>query len=53
MSKNKKEMHLHIDFGFSTDAFVYWMNNVKFSKGKKVARLIEVPKVLSKKTILF
>lgn len=38
---------------YRTDAFVYWLNNVRFTKGKKVARLIEVPKTLPKKTIRF
>lgn len=38
---------------YRTDAFVYWLNNVRFTKGKKVARLIEVPKTLPKKAIRF
>ncbi|MCL1696619.1 MULTISPECIES: hypothetical protein [unclassified Lysinibacillus] len=38
---------------YRTDAFVYWLNKVRFNKGKNVARLIEVPKTLSKKTIWF
>lgn len=45
----------NIDYGVSyrTDAFIYWLNNVKFNKGKNIARLIEDPKSLPKKTIRF
>ncbi|PKG22871.1 hypothetical protein [Niallia nealsonii] len=38
---------------FNAEAFVYWMNNRKFKKGKKVARLIESPNKPPKKTIRF
>lgn len=38
---------------FSGEAFVYWLNSVKFNKGKQVARLIEAPNKPSKKTIRF
>ena len=38
---------------YRTDAFIYWLNKVKFNKGKNVARLIEVPKIPPKKTIRF
>jgi hypothetical protein len=38
---------------FNADAFVYWLNHVRFKKGKRVARLIKVPNRLPKKTIRF
>ena len=38
---------------YRTDAFVYWLNKVRFNKGKNVARLLEVPKTPPKKTIWF
>ncbi|WP_273126790.1 hypothetical protein [Bacillus weihaiensis] len=38
---------------FNAEAFVYWLNNVRFNKGKKVARLIEIPNKTPKKTIRF
>jgi hypothetical protein len=38
---------------YRTDAFIYWLNKVKFNKGKNVARLIEVPKAVPKKAIRF
>ena len=38
---------------FNTEAFVFWLNNVKFKKGKKVAKLIETPNKLAKKKISF
>ena len=38
---------------YRTDAFIYWLNKVKFKKGKNVARLIEVPRTSPKKTIWF
>ncbi|ODG93363.1 MULTISPECIES: hypothetical protein [Bacillaceae] len=43
------------EFGLSynEDAFIYWLNNVRFNKGKKVAVLIKNPKFLPKKTISF
>ncbi|MED3625199.1 hypothetical protein [Neobacillus thermocopriae] len=34
---------------YGTDAFIYWLNKVRFTKGKSVARVIEVPKVPPKK----
>ncbi|MGE7981928.1 hypothetical protein [Solibacillus sp. NPDC093137] len=45
----------HINYGVSyrTDAFIYWLNNIKFKKGKIVARLIETPKTQPKKAIRF
>ena len=45
----------NVTYGVSyrTDAFIYWLNKVKFNKGKNVARLIEVPKIPPKKTIRF
>ena len=45
----------NVTYGVSyrTDAFIYWLNKVKFNKGKNVARLIEVPKTPPKKTIKF
>jgi len=43
------------EFGLSydEDAFIYWLNNVRFNKGKKVAVQIKNPKFLPKKTISF
>jgi hypothetical protein len=38
---------------YRTDAFVYWLNKVRFNKGKSVARLIENPNLPPKKTIRF
>ncbi|WP_430510872.1 hypothetical protein [Gottfriedia solisilvae] len=38
---------------FNEEAFIYWLNNVRFKKGKEVAYLINDPKVLPKKTIKF
>ena len=45
----------NVTYGVSyrTDAFIYWLNKMKFNKGKNVARLIEVPKTPPKKTIRF
>ncbi|WP_338472674.1 hypothetical protein R4Z10_08055 [Niallia sp. XMNu-256] len=34
---------------FNAEAFVFWLNNVRFNKGKKVAKLIETPNKLVKK----
>lgn len=38
---------------FNAEAFAYWLNNVRFNKGKRVARLIEVPDKPPKKIIGF
>ncbi|MGE7183218.1 hypothetical protein ACQKKK_04265 [Peribacillus sp. NPDC006672] len=38
---------------FNGKAFVYWLNNVRFNKDKKVAKLIETPNKLPKKKIRF
>ena len=38
---------------FNADAFVYWLNNIRFNKGKQVARLIEFPNKPPKKTICY
>lgn len=38
---------------FSVDAFVHWLNNVRYKNGKRVARLIEIPNKPPKKTIGF
>ena len=38
---------------YRTDAFIFWLNKVKFKKGKNVARLLEAPKTPPKKTIWF
>ncbi|MBP0723851.1 hypothetical protein J5Y03_01475 [Bacillus sp. RG28] len=38
---------------FNEEAFIYWLNNVRFNKGKNVASLIKDSKVLPKKTINF
>jgi hypothetical protein len=38
---------------FNAEAFVYWLNNVRFKKGIQVARLIEKPLKLPKKKISF
>jgi len=50
------EIHYQDDEGnpvygvsYGTEAFVYWLNNVRFTKRKKVARLIAVPKTPFKK----
>lgn len=45
----------NVTYGVSyrTDAFVYWLNKVRFNKSKNVARLIEIPKTPPKKTIIF
>ena len=51
----KEEEDGNVIYGVSyrTDALIYWLNNVRFTKGKKVARLIEVPKTPPKKAIRF
>lgn len=38
---------------FNADAFVYWLNNVRFSKGKHVAKLIEKSYKTPKKVLNF
>jgi hypothetical protein len=38
---------------FDAEAFVYWLNNVRFKKGKRVAKLIETPNKSPKKKIGF
>ena len=38
---------------FDTEAFVYWLNNIRFKKGKRVAKLIETPRKTPKKKINF
>ena len=38
---------------FDTEAFVYWLNNVRFKKGKRIAKLIETPNKSPKKIISF
>ena len=38
---------------FNAEAFVYWLNHVKYVKGKKVARLIVNPVNLPKKRLRF
>lgn len=38
---------------FNAEAFVYWLNHVRFAKRKKVATLIDVPTKLPKKKINF
>ena len=38
---------------FNADAFVYWLNNIRFRKGKKVARLLATPNIPPKKKINF
>jgi hypothetical protein len=38
---------------FDTEAFIYWLNNVRFKKGKNVAKLIENPRKRPKKIIYF
>lgn len=38
---------------FDAEAFVYWLNNVRFIKGKQVARLIDKPLIKPKKKINF
>ncbi|MEC2074828.1 hypothetical protein [Metabacillus fastidiosus] len=38
---------------FYAEAFVYWLNEVKFVKRKKVARLIDKPADLPKKKLKF
>jgi len=38
---------------FNAEAFVYWLNSVRFRRGKKVARLIDAPNYPAKKTIRF
>ncbi|WP_049681562.1 hypothetical protein [Peribacillus loiseleuriae] len=38
---------------FNAEAFVFWLNNVRFNKGKKVAKLIETPNKPAKKKIRF
>ena len=38
---------------FDTEAFVYWLNNVRFKKSKRVAKLIKNPSKTPKKKINF
>ena len=38
---------------FNAVAFVFWLNNVRFNKGKNVAKLIETPNKPAKKKIRF
>ena len=38
---------------FNATAFVYWLNNIRFNKGKQVARLIEFPNKPPNKMIRF
>ncbi|MGE8081904.1 hypothetical protein [Peribacillus loiseleuriae] len=38
---------------FNAEAFVFWLNNVRFNKGKNVAKLIETPNKSPKKKIGF
>ena len=38
---------------FNAEAFVYWLNNIRFRKGKKVARLLATPNIPPKKKINF
>ena len=51
--EEEEEGNITYGVSYRTDAFIYWLNKVKFIKGKNVARLIEVPKTLPKKTIRF
>lgn len=38
---------------FDAEAFIFWLNNVRFKNGKKVARLIATPNKQPKKRIHF
>jgi hypothetical protein len=38
---------------YGADTFVYYLNYVRFNKGKRVAKLIDVPNKPHKKTIVF
>ena len=38
---------------FDAEAFVYWLNNIRFGKRKKVARLLVTPNKTPKKKINF
>lgn len=38
---------------YNEDAFIYWLNNVRFKKGKTVAFLINNPKYSPKKSMSF
>ncbi|MGG3891775.1 hypothetical protein [Metabacillus fastidiosus] len=38
---------------FNAEAFMYWLNDVKFAKRKKVARLIDRPANSRKKKLRF
>ncbi|MEH6937536.1 hypothetical protein V7056_06710 [Bacillus sp. JJ664] len=43
----------HIVVRFNEDAYVYWLNNVRFNKGKQVAKLIKKPYKTLQKVINF
>ncbi|WP_433747776.1 hypothetical protein [Falsibacillus pallidus] len=51
--KYEKDGNVIYGVSYRTDAFIYWLNNVRFNRGKSVARLIKVPKSPPKKTIRF
>ncbi|MER2107120.1 MAG: hypothetical protein ABS949_09285 [Solibacillus sp.] len=38
---------------YGEDAFIYWLNQVRFTRGKRVATIITAPKQPAKKTIHF
>ena len=38
---------------FNAEAFVYWLNNIRFTKRKKIAKLVETPNKQPKKKIRF
>jgi hypothetical protein len=41
------------EISYTADTFLHYLNYVRFNKGKRVAKLIEVPNKPTKKTIIF